>query len=175
MEQAAPSAGRPANNALVEHRLKLTLGGSQTRRVKPPEFGGSWLAGCLDDVLHTVWGGGGRGGGFLKKHLRKLALKCRQPISGVGGETGGRGGGRQPAPPANHPQETAAAAGEGEGGEEPPAEKRTPARAGDEAPNGERTASAYDRPGVTAPITGGDLAVAGGTEDPEGAFTSVDP
>jgi hypothetical protein len=30
---------------------------------------------------------------------------------------------------------------------------------------------------VTVPTTekGGDLAVAGGTEDPEGAFTSVDP
>ncbi len=83
--------------------------------------------------------------------------------------------GGAPACPASQPQETAAAAGQGEGGEEPPVEKRTPARAGDEAPDGERTASAYDRPGMTAPTTGGNLAVAGGTEDPEGAFTSVDP
>ncbi len=125
-------------------------------------------------MLYTVWGGSGRGGGILKKHLRKLALKCRQPIAGVGGETGGRGGGG-PACPASQPQETAAAAGEGEGGEEPPAEMRTPAQTGDEAPGGERTASAYDRLGVTAPTTGGDLGVAGGTKDPEGAFTLVDP
>jgi hypothetical protein len=69
----------------------------------------------------------------------------------------------------------AAAAGEGEVGEVPLAEKRTPALAGDEAPDGERTASVFDRQGTTAPTTGDDLAVAGGTEDPEGAFTSVDP
>ncbi len=85
--------------------------------------------------------------------------------------------GGAPACPACQPQETAATAEEGEGEEEPPVEMRTPARAGGEAPGGERTASAYDRPGVTAPTTekGGGLAVAGGTEVPEGAFTSVDP
>jgi hypothetical protein len=44
------------------------------------------------------------------------------------------------------------------------------------APGNERTASAYDRPGVTALVTEEHgPAVAGGTEDPEGTFTSVNP
>jgi hypothetical protein len=66
-------------------------------------------------MLHTVGRGRRRGGGILKKHLWKLALKPRQPITGGGGETvGGNSEGvaarrcrqergkHQLAPPANH-------------------------------------------------------------------------
>jgi hypothetical protein len=78
-----------ANYALDEHCLELALGSSQTRRIQPPKFGGSWLARSLDDMLYAVRGSRRRGGDILKKHLRELALKSRQPITGGGGETGG--------------------------------------------------------------------------------------